>query len=484
MGLQPAGAGKSWFQAVPLRRVDPVSEQSSFSLVRNGKEQMLKEGEDYVMSGSASYPDVSVEAPVVFAGYGVTAPELEYDDYTGLDARGKIVIILWGAPARFRSTERAYYSHSVVKGQNAVAHGAIGIITLMSPEELKRYAWKWIVPQVRSGSMRWLDDKGKPKDVFPEIRGTALLSQAGAERLFAGAPKSLGQAFASARASQPAGFALPVTAKIHTVSRHSVIEAPNVVGELRGSDPKLREEYVIYSAHLDHLGRCHPVDGDEICHGTLDNASGSASLLEIARAFAGLPQTPRRSMLFVFVTGEEKGLLGSDYFASHPTVPLSRIVANVNIDEAPGFLYPLKDVIALGAEHSSLNKNVEEAAKRLGYGIRPDPMPEEVFFIRSDQFSFVRQGIPAVDIADGLSSSDPQKNGAEITKRWMTTIYHTPKDNMNQPLDFESAAKGTRLNFLIGYGVAQREERPVWNTGDFFGAKFASKAATAAASGH
>jgi Zn-dependent M28 family amino/carboxypeptidase len=481
LGLKPAGVAGSWFQQVPLRKIDPVAERSSIAVVANGKEQVLKDGEDYAMSGSAVYTDVSVEAPVVFAGFGVTAPEVGYDDYAGLDARGKIVVVLLGAPARLSSTERAYYAHSVTKGKNAVAHGAVGMITILTPEEQKRYAWNWIVPQVRAGSMRWLDEQGKPKDVFPEIRGGALFSQGAAERLFAGAPKTLAQVFAATAASQPTSFALPVTLKIHTVSRHSVVEAPNVVGVLPGSDSGLRDQYVVYSAHLDHLGHCPAVKGDDICHGALDNASGTASLLEIAHAFASMPQAPRRSLLFVFVTGEEKGLLGSDYFASHPTVPLSQIVANVNIDEAPGFLYPLKDVVALGAEHSSLNRDVQEAAKRLGYEISPDPMPEEVFFIRSDQFSFVRQGVPAVDITDGLKSSDPQKNGAEITKQWMTTIYHTPKDSMAQPLDYESAARAVRLNFVIGYEVAQRQERPAWNPGDFFGVKFAPKTATTAA---
>jgi Zn-dependent M28 family amino/carboxypeptidase len=245
------------------------------------------------------------------------------------------------------------------------------------------------------------------------------------------------------------------------------------VGVLRGSDPNLRDQYVVYTAHVDHLGRCHPVEGDDICHGAYDNGSGTAALLEVARAFTSLSRPPRRSILFAFVTGEEKGLLGSDYFANHPTVPRQDIVANVNIDGAPGLLYPLKDIVALGVEHSSLSGDVQQAAKMMGYQISPDPMPEEVFFIRSDQYSFVRQGIPAVNVTDGLQSSDPKLNGEKIVKTWMTTLYHTPKDNMNQPFYYDSAAQGSRLNFLIGYDVAEQAQPPVWNRGDFFAEKFA-----------
>jgi Zn-dependent M28 family amino/carboxypeptidase len=264
------------------------------------------------------------------------------------------------------------------------------------------------------------------------------------------------------------------------VSKHSDVESSNILGVLRGSDPKLRDQYVVYTAHVDHLGHCTPVEGDDICHGAFDNASGTAALLEVARAFTSLARPPRRSVLFAFVTGEEKGLLGSDYFANNPTVPKQDIVANVNIDSAPGLLYPLKDIVPLGVEHSSLNSDVQQAAKMMGYQISPDPMPEEVFFIRSDQYSFVRQGVPAVDISDGLQSSDPRLNGEKIVKTWMTTLYHTPKDNMDQPFYYDSAAQGARLNFLIGYDVARQAQAPAWNRGDFFAQKFAQHASAGA----
>ncbi len=476
MGLKPAGSGGGWFQPVPLRKYRVVPEQTSVELVRRGKTETLAFGKDYVLGGDAIRADSALEAPVVFVGYGVSAPELNYDDYAGLDVKGKVIVMLRGAPASFPSVQRAYFSDGVNKSRNAVARGVLGILNVMTPEDQKRARWDWIVPQVQSGGMRWLEADGTPHDTFPQMRGVALLSQRGADLLFAGAPKSLEQEFAGAREGHLDHFALPVTIKMHLVSTHAQIQSANIVGVLPGSDPKLRDEYVVYTAHVDHLGICPPVNGDNVCHGALDNASGVAALLEIARAFTALPQPPRRSILFAFVTGEEKGLLGSDYFANHPTVAPEAMVANINIDGAPGMMYPFKDIVALGVDDSSLAHNVADVAKRMGLEVSPDPMPEEVFFIRSDNYSLVRRGVPAVSLSEGFKSTDPKLNGEEIIKKWMVTVYHTPKDNMNQPLLFESGVKGTQLNFLVGYEVAQQAERPAWNPGDFFGAKFAGAA--------
>jgi Zn-dependent M28 family amino/carboxypeptidase len=323
--------------------------------------------------------------------------------------------------------------------------------------------------------MHWVDGKGTPHDAFAEMRGGALLSQSGAEKLFTAAPHSLEQAFATARSGQPQAFTLPVSVRIHRVSKHTDLRSANIIAELPGSDPALRDQYVVYTAHVDHLGICPPVNGDSVCHGSVDNASGTSSLLEIARAYASLPHPPRRSVLFVFVTGEEMGLLGSDYFAYFPTVPRSSIIANVNIDGAPGLYYAMKDIVALGAEHSSIGSDVELAARETGYEISPDPMPEEVAFIRSDQYSFVLQGIPAVDITDGVKASDPKVDGLSVIRKWLTTQYHTPLDNMDQPLDYESAARASGLNFLVGYELAQQDKPPAWNSRDFFGTTFGPK---------
>jgi Peptidase family M28 len=471
-GLRPAGVNGTWYQTVPLRKSVLDDGKSSVVLVTKSGAQTLVPLKDYVQFGDLIKPDNSVEAPVVFVGFGVTAKENDYDDYAGADAKGKIVVVIDGAPAKFPSTVRAYYSDNVVKQRNAVAHGAVGFMDLMLPEDQKRNPWEWIVPQVQMGNMEWLEKNGSPHNIFPELRGWALLNQSGAEKLFAGAGKTLAQIFDAAKAGQPQSLALPVTARIHSISSHTSADSPNIIGQIQGSDPALRTQYVVYTAHVDHLGICPPVNGDNVCHGALDNASGDASLLEIARVFASLPQAPRRSILFVFVTGEEMGLLGSDYFANFPTVPRSAIAANLNIDGAPGLFYPMKDLIVLGIEHSSLEQQVQSSAKQIGYTLSPDPMPEENFFIRSDQYSFVQQGIPAVNITDGIQSSDPKVDGMKQLKEWMVTKYHTPLDNMDQTLDYDSGAKAAGVNFLVGYEVAQQDAAPTWDKGDFFGERF------------
>jgi hypothetical protein len=479
MGLHP-GASGSWYQTVPLAKAVTDEAASSLTLTVNGKQQKLVDAKDYVLSTWFASPaprdestaESDVSAPVVFVGFGVTAPDQKYDDYTGVDVHGKIVALIAGAPSSFPSTERAYYSDGIVKAKTALAHGAVGAVGIFLPEDWKRYPWDWIVPQVQMGEMHWLDKQGVPHDFFPGLRGGALFSEHGAELLFAGAPKTLDQVFAVARAGKPQGFPLPVSVHIHTVAAQSVIQSSNVVAELKGSDPALRDQYVVYTAHIDHLGICPAIDGDNVCHGALDNASGVATLLEIARAYASLPNPPRRSILFVFVTGEEMGLLGSDYFAHFPTVPLVSIIANVNMDGAPGEYYAMKDVVPLGAEHSSISVDVAEACKALGYEVSPDPMPEEVQFIRSDQYSFVLQGVPAVQIEDGIYATDPKINGFDVVKKWLVTRYHTPLDNIDQPIDFSEMAKGSVLNFLVGYEIAQHDATSSWNKGDFFGTTF------------
>jgi hypothetical protein len=471
MGLRPGGASGTWFQSVPLRKAVLDTSRSSLVLVASGKEQKLVDGQDYVLTADVLNPSNSLEAPIAFVGFGVTAPEEKYDDYAGIDVRGKIVATFYGAPSRFPSTVRASYSDDVVKTKNALAHGAIAMLTTLLPEDWKRWPWDWDVPQFRMGSMNWLDRKGAPHDPVP-FGGVAQFSQTGAALLFKDAPKSLDQAFAAARAGQPQAFPLAWSARIHAVSKHTSFDSPNIIAELAGSDPALRDQYVVYTAHVDHLGICPPVEGDNVCHGTMDNASGTAYVLEIARAYTSLLRAPRRSVLFVFVTGEEAGLLGSDYFAHFPTVPLNKIVVDINLDVAPGILFPTKNVVALGSEHSSIDKDVESAAQQLGYSISPDPMPEENGFIRSDQYSFVLQGVPAVVFWDGGASTNPQINGVAAVKKYLTTNYHTPIDNMNQPLDYESGAKAAWFTFLVGYEIAQQDLPPTWNQGDFFGTKF------------
>ncbi|HXW91615.1 MAG TPA: M28 family metallopeptidase [Terriglobales bacterium] len=475
IGLAPAGVNGTWFQPLQLRKAELIPEQTSFELVRDGKSTMLVRDRDYIIYANLLQTDATVNAGAVFVGYGVTAPEFQYDDYSGADVKGKVAVVLRGAPARFPSTERAYFASALTMQQNAAAHGAIGVIVIDSPEFLQGQ-WNRVMLQLRADPpMRWLDPQGAPSDTVPEIRALIRTNQSGAEALFAGAPKSLPEVFAAAKAGQPGSFPLPGTVRIHLANRFTRVESRNVIAKLTGSDPTLANEYVVYSAHLDHLGICRPGEPDPICHGAADNASGTGAVLEIARAFASLPRAPRRSTLFLFVTGEERGFLGSDYFVHYPTVPLENIVADVNIDGAPGLRFPIKDIVPQGAEHSTLSRDVLPAAREMGYTISPDPRPEEGFFTRSDQYSFVRRGVPSVKVDGGTQSTDPTIDGATLAKNWTATNYHTPNDNMNQRFYFDAAAKSTALNFLIGYEVAQQSERPAWNAGDFFGTKFAHK---------
>ncbi|HEV8202101.1 MAG TPA: M28 family metallopeptidase [Candidatus Polarisedimenticolia bacterium] len=471
LGLKPAAAGGSYLQKVPMRKATLDEERSSFVLIRDGKEERLDlPGECFLLPDRAR-TETTVEGPVVFAGFGITAPELQHDDYAGIDAKGKIVATVWGAPSRFEATERAHFSSNQLKQENAAAHGAIGYIALMTPDDLKRYRWDWLLPQARAGTMGWLDDSGTPNDSVPAIRGIGRLNDAGGKRLLQGAPKAAETIFAAVRDGKPPVFDLPVKARLTTFSKHTGFDSSNIVGLLPGSDARLRDEQVVVSAHLDHLGLCPPREGDNVCHGAYDNASGVAVLLELARVFASQPPAPRRSLLFAVVTGEEKGLLGSDYLSRHPVGP-GTVVADVNIDGAPGILYPLADVVALGIEHSSLKQPVEEAARAVGYALSPDPMPEESIFVRSDQYSFVRQGVPSVFLVDGGKSSAPDIDGLALTRTWMTTLYHTPGDSMAQKFDFDSAAQGARFCALITEKVAQAAARPTWNRGDFFGVKY------------
>jgi Zn-dependent M28 family amino/carboxypeptidase len=478
LGLEPAGEKGSWQQAVPMRKATLDEEKSRLTLVRDGQEEPLAVGTDWIMPGDVARTASDVEAPVVFAGYGVTAPGRNYDDYKGVDARGKIVAFLRGAPASFPDTERAHFSNRVTKLSNAVAHGAVGILTLDTPEFQKRYSWSWFLPQFRAGAIAWLQEGDVPRDTFPELRGGAILNLSASERLFQGAKRSAREVFDAAQKGAVSAFDLKVAARLHLESRHTEFTSANVLGLLRGSDPVLASQVIVYTAHLDHLGLCPPVDGDNVCHGAFDNASGVAAMLEVARAFKALDPAPRRSILFAAVTGEEKGLLGSDYLALHPAVPGARVVADVNIDSAPGLLLATRDLVPLGAEHSTLRAPVEEAMRETGYEIGVDAHPEETDFIRSDQYSFVRAGVPAVDVEEGSKSAVHGVDADATMMAWIRTRYHTPADRFDQPFDFESAAKAARLNFLIGSKVARAAAPPAWNAGDFFGSLYGKGAAT------
>jgi Zn-dependent M28 family amino/carboxypeptidase len=468
-GLEPAGAKGSYFQPVPFREITVDRGATEVSILRDGKSTRLKWGEDFLGRGNALEPDASVEAPLVFVGFGVVNSARHYDDYAGVDVKGKVVAMLLGGPASFPANERAHFASGLQKAKEAAARGAVGIISLWTPEADTTLPWSRMPNQVEAPGFRWLDAQGKPNDTYKEIRASAILSIKAGERLFAGAPDSYAEVLKKANAGTLRSFSLPGTVRMHAVSKHREVTSPNVVGILRGSDPALSQEYVIYSAHTDHMGIGRPINGDAIYNGAADDASGVSALIELARAFSGMKKAPARSILFLATTAEEQGLLGADYFARFPSVPARSIVADFNMDGASVF-YTFKDVI--GDEHSTLGDTIEREAKKLGLVVSPDPMPEQNDFVRADHYSFVRQGIPAVTISEGLQAKDPNLDGRKFLENWIATRYHSPSDDMNQPLNFDASIQFLQLNFLVGYDVAQEPKRPAWKAGDFFGGLF------------
>lgn len=475
MGLKPAGTGNSFLQAVPLRAVLADENQSHLHLLpagQRGTAEELKYRDDYLLRGDFSRATTSVQAPIVFAGFGITAPSEHYDDYAHIDAKGKIVALIFGAPP-FESALKAHYTSTLQKVKNAVAHGAVGLILINDPVLESLYPFAKRVRDLRTPGYRWLDGAGMAHDYFPQIKVNAQLSMAASRRLFERAPQSIDKVYEAAKAGRPPAFDLAFTAKAETVTQSQDLSSSNVAAMLPGSDPTLAGEYVVYSAHLDHLGFTPVKDGDGIYNGALDNASGTAIMLETARALSQMK--PRRSILFVAVTAEEAGLLGSDYFANNPTVPKNALVANVNIDEDK-MLWPVRDIVAYGADHSSLGAVARNAADRLQLTISPDPSPKSVTFVRSDQYSFVQQGVPALMPTPGYESVDPAIDPRALSEHWEETRYHEVGDDMNQPgLDFESAATFARYAFLCGYLIAEETPRPEWNPRDFFGTLYGRK---------
>ena len=472
IGLEPGGEDGGWFQPVPMlaNRIDAASAAVVFH--EEDGEQVQRWKEDFVMGGDAVRAETEIRAEVVFVGFGIHAPDMNYSDYEGIDVEGKIVAQFGGAPDTFPHNERAYYSSGVVKAREAVARGAVGVVALRSRTDQKRYTWKFVSENagLRPG-MTWINLSGEAANYFPELQGGALVNEPPAEDLFRRAPISYEDALDAADAGTPLSTPLGVEVTLARKTDHETIASPNVVGVLRGSDPALADEYVIYTAHLDHVGTGVAVDGDTIYNGMYDNAMGSSILIETARAFAAMPEAPKRSILFIALTGEERGLVGSEYYAHYPTVPSDAIVANVNLD-MPLLLFPLSDVIAFGAEHSSLEGVIEDAIAQEGFDLTPDPMPEEVIFIRSDQYSFVKQGVPSVFLVPGFTAAEPDIEGEKLWREFLQTHYHQPSDDLSRPVDWPSAVRFARANVRIGYAVAEDEQRPTWNEGDFFGEKF------------
>ncbi len=468
-GLRPAIGDSSYFQEVPLRIYAPDQQRGNLVLYVTDKKIVFVLEKDFITLGNSNATVDSLDTEVVFAGYGISAPVFGHDDYASINAGGKIVAIMQGIPDNISGSARAHLNSWSVKRQTAIDNGAIGMLYLRSREQDKQFSWERTT-KFKYEATTWLDDQGNPRDDVGPFKARAVLSSAATDSLlgFAGLdPDTL-------LSGKYGSVELPVKAMISAYSLHSDNKCHNVAAWLPGSDPELKDEFVIYTAHLDHVGIGRPVNGDSIYNGAYDNASGVSALLETAHMYAQLNPRPKRSVMFVAVTAEEKGLIGSDYFVNNSPVPLYNIAANVNLDMFL-MLFPQNDVVAFGSEHSSLHDIVREAVEEIGMTLTPDPMPEENLFVRSDQYSFVKKGIPAVFLFSGVTSTDPDVDGLQLNKDWLKTFYHKPSDDIGQPMDLEIAVKFCRANFLIGYHVAQGDHRPEWNEGDFFANEFAQR---------
>lgn len=465
LGLKtPYASG--YYQSVPFREGVVDVARAELTLRQGGADRRLIVGEDFLPFANLAREQGEIEAPLVFVGQGISAPERGHDDYAGVDVRGKIVLLTAGAPAAFPSEERAHYSSTRNKRENALAHGAAGVLSFLLPQDQKRLPWGRLRHELTKGSNGWRHADGSVDGASAQLRASAMLSVAQTESVFGGreAYAAMAQAI---EAGQSKSRELPVRARLQVVTRYRDFESPNVVGLLEGSDPALRDEAVVFSAHLDHEGVGEPVEGDAIRNGFFDNASGIASLLEIARSLVADPQRPRRSVLFLACVAEEEGLLGSEYFARHPP---RKPVANVNTDMFLA-VTPIKQIVAFGAEHSSLGPVVREEAGKAGFVLGPDPFPRETIFVRSDQYSFVKQGVPAVMIAAGFDA-DPKSASQLAILGWMGSRYHRPSDDATQPVDWDSLVRFTQLNRRIGQRLAAEPARPAWTRGDFFGRLF------------
>lgn len=457
-GLKPAGT-QGYFQPVKFRSRQIVEEKSRLALIRDGKSKDLKLGTDAYFS-LRSEPDKLVEAPAVFVGYGLQIPEMKIDDLAGVDLRGKIAVCLSGAPKRVPAPLAAHYQSASERWKRLKAAGAIGSAAFTNPKHSD-------IPWARAKLARLLPSMSLADPKLVDAAGQRIaiaINPEHADAWFDGTGHTASKLLALDDAQRPLPkFPLKVQVRAEPVFQVEEVVSPNVAAIVPGNDPKLKDEYVVLSAHLDHLGRNKTLPGDGIYNGAIDNASGIASILEIGKQIAE-KKTNRRSLLLVAVTGEEKGLLGSKYFANYPTVKPESIVANINLDMYLP-LIPLKSVTAYGAQESTLGPEFEKIAGKFGVKVIPDREPERNLFIRSDQYSFIRQGVPALAFKFVAGPGSPEE---EVLKNWIRNRYHSPSDDISQPVEIEAAVKFNQMLLAFTEQVAKNGKRPVWNENSFF----------------
>lgn len=466
LGLQPGGANGSWYQPVEFVRYGGATDAT---ITVGGR--VFTQGRELSMRASPDPAPLALDAPLVFVGYGIDMPSHGYDDYRGLDVRGKIVVVLSGVPQGTPSDVAAHLNSD--KRRMAGARGAVGMIIVRTRAD-SGFPWERAVRFGGRPGTTWLETDGTPFNEDAGLRFAATLSEEAAPTLFAGAPRQLARVLdeAARAGAKPRGFPLARTARVaRAAPTQTRFSSANVIAILPGTDPGVADEYVLLTAHLDHIGIREPrpndaPDADRINNGAMDNATGIATLIEVARAFSRPGARPRRPIIIAAVTAEEKGLLGAQFLSRHPVIGNGRIVSEVNLD-MPILTYDFQDVIAFGAEHSTMGPIVARAAARMGVRVSPDPLPEEGLFVRSDHYNFVQIGVPSVFLMTGFAG-----DGERAFRGFLSTRYHSPADDLSQDIDWAAGAKFARLNYLIAREIADGAEVPRWYRGSFFGDAF------------
>ena len=465
-GLKPVGDNGTYLQKVPMVGITP-SQETTFSLIpASGSRMTLKVLDDYVSYDQTQQPQSDVDAPIVYVGYGIQAPEYNWDDYKDTDVRGKVLLMLVNEPASddpkfFKGKALTYYGRWTYKYEEAARRGAVGVL-LIHQNEMASYPWE-VVRNSNSGEKSYLKLDGTPK-----LKAAAWIQLGVARKLVNGAGLNLEKLMSDAQSRDFKAVALPAKLQAHIFSKIRPFESNNVIAELPGSDPKLKNEGVLYTAHYDHLGIRPDMPGDNIYNGANDNATGCGVLLELARAFGQAAQKPRRSILFASVTGEEQGLLGSEYLGKHPPFPAGRITLDLNYDDLPPLGSP-EEVEVSGAERTSFYRIVEATAKDFRLTIRPDAHPEAGHFYRSDHFSLARVGIPSFSINEGVKyKGHDEAWGLQQDQEYNEKHYHQPSDEYRPDMDFTGDATMARFGFILGWQAASLPKVVSWEKGDEF----------------
>jgi Zn-dependent M28 family amino/carboxypeptidase len=465
-GLKPVGDNGTYLQKVPMVGITP-SQETTFSLIpASGSRMTLKVLDDYVSYDQTQQPQSDVDAPIVYVGYGIHAPEYNWDDYKDTDVRGKVLLMLVNEPASddpkfFKGKALTYYGRWTYKYEEAARRGAVGVL-LIHQNEMASYPWE-VVRNSNSGEKSYLKLDGTPK-----LKAAAWIQLGVARKLVNGAGLNLEKLMSDAQSRDFKPVALPSKLQAHIFSKIRPFESNNVIAELPGSDPKLKNEAVLYTAHYDHLGIRPDMPGDNIYNGANDNATGCGVLLELARAFGQPAQKPRRSILFASVTGEEQGLLGSEYLGKHPPFPAGRITLDLNYDDLPPLGSP-EEVEVSGAERTSFYRIVEATAKDFRLTIRPDAHPEAGHFYRSDHFSLARVGIPSFSINEGVKyKGHDEAWGLQQDQEYNEKHYHQPSDEYRPDMDFTGDATMARFGFILGWQAASLPKVVSWEKGDEF----------------